>query len=417
MLVAGSGAREHALAWACTQRHRDLLVTCAPGNAGTATFARNVPVAADDPAAIVRLAREVHAGLVVVGPDAALAAGVADACRDARMAVFGPNAAAARIESSKEFAKTVMDAAGIPTARWCAGDASDRAELVAFIGAVGGWCVVKADGLALGKGVVVCDGVDEAVAAVSACLDEGRFGAAGTRVVIEERLSGPEVSVFALTDGTAVRLLPPARDYKRIHDADRGPNTGGMGAVTPPPGLPADLLRFAEHEVVRPCVAALADLGVPFSGCLYVGLMLTPDGPKVLEFNARFGDPETQAVLPVLDEDVLELLMGCAAGGIADGVVARAHEGCAVGIVLAAAGYPGTPRRGDVVSGLNTLDADILAFHAGTRRTDDGLVTDGGRVLTLVARGASIDAARQRAYRALTSVHFDGMQVRTDIGT
>jgi phosphoribosylamine--glycine ligase len=416
ILVAGSGAREHALAWACLRRHPDLLVTCAPGNGGTASFATNVAVAADDPQGIVRVARDVHAGLVIVGPDAALAAGVADACREARIAVFGPGAAAARIESSKTFAKQVMDRAGIASARWAGGGIDDRVALLGFIDDLQGRCVVKADGLALGKGVMVCEERSEAIAAVAACLDEHRFGTAGSRVLIEERLSGPEVSVMALVDGGAIRLLPPARDHKRIGDGDTGPNTGGMGAVTPPPALSDTMLGIVEREVLRPCVDALADAGTPFSGCLYAGLMLTDDGPRVLEFNARFGDPETQVVLPVVDEDALELLTACATGELASGAVRRGPEGCAVGIVLAAAGYPGTPRRGDVITGLETLDHDILAFQAGTRRSDDGLLTDGGRVLTLVARGDTVDAARQRANRAVTSVHFDGMQYRRDIG-
>jgi phosphoribosylamine--glycine ligase len=416
IVVAGLGAREHALAWACARRHRDLQVTCAPGNGGTAAFATNVPIAADDPEAIVHLARDVHAGLVIVGPDAALAAGVADACRAARIAVFGPNAAAARIESSKTFAKSVMDAAGIPTARWHAGGRGDRQALHAFVDELGGRCVVKADGLAFGKGVIVCDDAAQARSAIAACLDEHRFGAAGALVLIEERLEGDEVSVLALVDGTNIRMLPPSRDYKRMGDGDTGPNTGGMGAVTPPPGLDDDLVGTIETTVLRPCVDALRAAGTPFSGCLYAGVMLTADGPRVLEFNSRFGDPEAQVILPVLDEDVLQLLTDCAIGSLTPGTARRATDGCAVGIVLAASGYPSAPRRGDVITGLKTLDPDILAFHAGTTNSDDGLLTDGGRVLTLVARGTSIDAARQRAYRAVTSVHFDGMQYRRDIG-
>ncbi|HEX4578418.1 MAG TPA: phosphoribosylamine--glycine ligase, partial [Candidatus Dormibacteraeota bacterium] len=343
-------------------------------------------------------------------------AGVADACREARIAVFGPSAAAARIESSKTFAKQLMDSAAIPTARWRAGGADERAALHGFIEELEGRCVVKADGLALGKGVVVCDDAAQARAAVAACLDEHRFGAAGSRVLVEERLSGPEVSVQALVDGGTIRLLPPARDYKRIGDRNTGPNTGGMGAVTPPPGVSDDVAGSVVSSVLRPCVDALAAAGTPFTGCLYAGVMLTDTGPRVLEFNARFGDPEAQVVLPVLDEDVLELLSACAIGGLAPGTVQRGSEGCAVGIVLAAAGYPGAPRRGDVISGLNTLSRDILAFQAGTVRSGDRLLTDGGRVITLVARGGSVDAARQRAYGALTSVHFDGMQHRSDIG-
>ena len=416
ILVAGSGAREHALAWACLQHHPDLQVTCAPGNGGTAGFATNIAVAADDARGVARAARDSGAELVIVGPDGALAAGVADACMAAGIGVFGPSAAAARIESSKTFAKRLMESAGIPTARWCAGGADDRESLLVFAHELGGRCVVKADGLALGKGVVVCDDMHEVRSAIAACLDEQRFGSAGLQLLIEERLEGPEVSVLALTDSRTIRLLPPARDHKRIGDGDTGPNTGGMGAVTPPPGLGDDVIDDA-HDILRACVDALSDAGTPFSGCLYAGLMLTADGPRVIEFNARFGDPETQVVLPIIDEDLLELLTACATGTLTSGSVRCADEGSAVGVVLAAEGYPGTPRRGEVISGLDTLDPGVLAFHAGTRRGDDGrLRTDGGRVLTLVARGDSIEAARQRVYAAVPSVHFDGMQYRRDIG-
>jgi phosphoribosylamine---glycine ligase len=425
VLIAGSGAREHALAWACSQGHDDIEVTCAPGNGGTASFAQNVPVAADDPEGIVRTARDLDAQLVVIGPDAALAAGVADACAAAKIAVFGPTAAAARIESSKTFAKSLMDRAGIPTARWCSGTSATRAALLGFVEDLGGQCVVKADGLALGKGVTVCGGPDEARAAIAACLDEQRFGSAGSQVIVEERLSGPEITVLALSDGSNIRVLPVARDYKRIGDSDTGPNTGGMGAVTPPRGAadtqpstaPTSLLADIERDVLRPCVDALAAAGTPFAGCLYAQLMLTADGPRVVEFNARFGDPEAQVVLPVLDADVLALLLDCAHGTLAPGRVYPADQPAAVGVVLAAAGYPGPPRRGDAITGLQQLDQSILAFHAGTRRDPDGTVrSDGGRVLTLVARGASREVARDRVYACVPDVHFEGMHYRTDIG-
>jgi phosphoribosylamine--glycine ligase len=419
VLIAGSGAREHALAWACTWQNSDVELICAPGNGGTAMMPRatNVAVAADDPAGIVRAARELDIGLVVIGPDAALAAGVADACMAAGIAVFGPTAAAARIESSKIFAKTVMDAAGIPTARWRSGGARDRERLLALVDELDGRCVVKADGLALGKGVIVCDGVDEAHAAIAACLDEQRFGAAGSQVLIEERLEGAEVSVLALTDSRNIRVLPAARDYKRIGEGDTGPNTGGMGALSPPAGVDQRLMEQVEREVLRPCIDELAEMGSPFAGCLYAGLMLTTDGLRVLEFNARFGDPETQVVLPLLSDDVLALLCDCAAGRVTPGFAQAAEPSRAVGVVLAAAGYPGVPRKGDVITGLDRLDPSILAFHAGTRReADDSLRTDGGRVLTLVARGASVHEARDRVYAALPGVHFEGMQHRGDIG-
>ena len=417
VLIAGSGAREHALAWACTRQNKRVELFCAPGNGGTAAVATNLPVAADDPAAIVAAARQTEAQLVVLGPDSAVAAGVADACTAAGIPVFGPTAQAARIESSKVFAKTVMDSAGIPTARWLSGGSADRRRLTTLIEALDGRCVVKADGLALGKGVIVCDDAPSAEAALAAFLDEHRFGSAGDQVVVEERLDGLELSVLALTDSRNIRILPSARDYKRIGDGDTGLNTGGMGAVAPAPGIATDLVDRIEREVLRPCIDTLAELGSPFSGCLYAGLMLTPDGLRALEFNARFGDPETQAIVPLLADDILALLAGCAAGTLSPGRSAAIDPSHAVAVVLAAAGYPESPRRGDVITGLDTLDPSITVFHAGTRRDpDDTLRTDGGRILTLVGRGTSIEAARQHVYSAVPHVQFDGMQHRSDIG-
>jgi phosphoribosylamine--glycine ligase len=418
VLIAGSGAREHALAWACTQQSSHVELICAPGNGGTAmmAMATNVPVAADDAAGIVAAARDLDVKLVIIGPDAALAAGVADACMAARIAVFGPTASAARIESSKIFAKTLMDDAGIPTARWQGGGPADRHRLLALVDELDGRCVVKADGLALGKGVIVCDDADAARAAIVACFDEQRFGVAGSHVLVEERLEGAEVSVLALTDSRHIRVLPAARDYKRIGDGDSGPNTGGMGALSPPAGVDRELIERVEREVLRPCVDALAEMGSPFMGCLYAGLILTAAGPRVLEFNARFGDPEIQVVLPLLSDDILTLLADCAAGTLASGFAGAVEPSRAVGVVLAAAGYPDSPRRGDRISGLDRLDPSILAFHAGTRREpDDSLHTSGGRVLTLVARGGTLEAARQQVYAALPTVHFEGMQYRSDI--
>ncbi len=415
VLIAGSGAREHALAWGCA-RHPGTELICAPGNGGTAALAENVAVAADDVPAMVRLAVEREVDLVVIGPDGAIAAGLADGCAERGIAVFGPTRAAGRVESSKEFTKLLAGAAGIPTAAWQAGGVDDRHRLHGFAAELG-TCVVKADGLALGKGVTVCDDAAAARAAIDACLLEGRFGDAGTRVVVEERMSGREVSVFALSDGDSVRALAPACDYKRIHDGDRGPNTGGMGAYAPPAGLDPDAatLDDALRRFVAPCVAALRAQGTPFRGCLYAGLMLTDAGPRLVEFNARLGDPETQVVLPLLGEDLLDLLTACARGGLEAGR-ARALPGAAVGVVAAAAGYPGRVRSGDEITGLEALDGDALLFHAGTRRDTDGTVrTTGGRVLTVVARGDSLAAARERAYANLGRVRFEGMQHRGDI--
>ena len=417
VLIVGGGGREHALAWACRRDARDVELIVAPGNAGTADIAENVAVDVTDAQTVARLAADRGVDLVVIGPDAAAAAGVADACAERGVAVFGPTASAARIESSKTFAKQVMDGAGIPTARWVAGTVEDRRRLAGFINDVGGACVVKADGLALGKGVLVCDGVAEAEQALDACLREQRFGDAGRQVVIEERLDGVEVSVFGLSDGARVRSLVPARDHKRIFDGDRGPNTGGMGAVAPPPDATGgDFEEEVARTVLDPCVAALRELGTPFVGCLYAGLMLTGDGIRVLEFNARFGDPEAQVILPLLDESVLELFTACAHGTVESGI-ARAVPGAAVGVVAAAAGYPGDVRRGDVITGLESLDGGVLCFHAGTVRDPDGaLRTSGGRVLCVTAIAGDTEAARDLAYANLARVRFDGMQARSDIG-
>jgi phosphoribosylamine--glycine ligase len=394
-----------------------VAIVVAPGNGGTADIAENVPVDATDAPAVARLAAERDIDLVIIGPDAAAAAGVADACSARGVPVFGPTAAAARIESSKTFAKQVMDAAGIPTARWIAGEAADRPRLSAFAAELGGVCVVKADGLALGKGVIVCGSVDEAERALDTCLGEMRFGDAGRQVVVEELLGGVEVSVFGLSDGRNVRTLVASRDHKRIFDGDRGDNTGGMGAIAPPPDASSSaFLDEVMRTVLNPCVDALRERGTPFVGCLYAGLMLTSDGIRVLEFNARFGDPETQVVLPLLDEALLDVLSACARGEVAPGI-APAAPGAAVGVVAAAAGYPGDVRRGDVITGIDMLDPDVLCFHAGTRRDEDGgLRTAGGRVLCVTAIAPDMEAARAHAYGNLARVHFDGMQARTDIG-
>lgn len=414
VLVAGSGAREHALAWAIARSPRCDRVFAAPGNGGTAEIATNLSVAADNVDGIVRAAVENRVALVVIGPDAAVAAGLADACTAAGILVFGPSAAAGRVESSKEFAKELMDRAGVPTARWASGGAEERDALVAFAAGLHG-CVVKADGLALGKGVTVCTTAAEAEAAIDACLREHAFGAAGDRVVVEERLTGPEVSVLAFTDGVRVRALAPACDYKRAGDGNIGPMTGGMGVYAPPWWVdPAKLVDEVVGTIIGPVVSALAEQGSPYSGCLYAGLMITADGPRVLEFNARFGDPEAQVVLPLLDEDLLELLLACALRELSAGRCATRPQ-TAVGVVVAAAGYPGSVRKGDAITGLTALDRDVLCFHAGTTRERGELRTAGGRVLTLVALGDTIAAAREKAYSNVTRVRFDGAWCRSDI--
>ncbi|HEX6539434.1 MAG TPA: phosphoribosylamine--glycine ligase [Candidatus Dormibacteraeota bacterium] len=416
ILIVGGGGREHALAWWCRRDRDDVELIVAPGNGGTAAIAENVPVDVTDAEAVARLARERAVDLVVIGPDAAAAAGVADACGRNGTAVFGPTAAAARIESSKTFAKRLMDGAGIPTARWVSGSMADRGGLRGFIGELGGRCVVKADGLALGKGVTVCAGVDEAERALDACVRELRFGDAGRTVVIEERLSGEELSVFGISDGRRVRVLPSARDHKRAGDGDTGPNTGGMGAVSPVPGVAEEIVDTIATSVLETCVDALRENGTPFVGCLYAGLMLTSDGVRVLEFNARFGDPEAQVLLPLVEEDGVGLLGEAARGTVTPGHVRTAYASAA-GVVAAAAGYPATARTGDEITGLADTDRGVLVFHAGTRLDAGGtLRTTGGRVLCVVATAATLEAARVTAYENLRRVHFEGMQYRRDIG-
>ncbi|MFN2451527.1 MAG: phosphoribosylamine--glycine ligase [Candidatus Dormibacteria bacterium] len=413
VLVVGSGGREHALAWACARSPLVAEVLCAPGNGGTAAVATNLAVAEADAPALARMAVDRAVDLVVIGPDGAIAAGVADACTAAGIRVAGPTAAAGRIESSKAFAKELMDRAGIPTARWWVGD--DLEELAGRAAELGGRCVIKADGLARGKGVTVCATLAEARAAIAACITDHRFGEAGRRVLVEQRLEGPELSLFALSDGRHVRLLGAARDYKRADDGDRGPNTGGMGAVAPLAELDADTLEGYAAACVRPCIEALADAGTPFHGCLYAGLMLCADGPRVIEYNARLGDPEAQPLLSMLADDPIELLKSVAEGSLLDGS-ARLLPGSAVGVVIAAAGYPDAPRAGDPVGGLDAVPADVLAFHAGTRATPSGLVTAGGRVLTMVGRGQDVAEARARAYAGVAAVSFPGAWSRSDIG-
>lgn len=418
VLVVGSGAREHALVWSCRESVLPEEVLCAPGNGGTAALATNLPIAADDLDGLRRAVQEHSIELVVLGPEAAVSAGVADAMAELGVACFGPTRAAGRIEASKAFAKELMVEAAIPTARWSSGGSADREALVRFARDLGGTCVVKADGLALGKGVTVCAGLEDTTRAIDACLAERRFGEAGATVVVEERLEGREVSVLCLTDGSAVRLLPPVCDYKRAHDGDQGPMTGGMGSYAPPLGLDPDaLLDEVLGTVLQPAVDALAARGTPYRGCLYAGLMVTRSGLRVLEFNARFGDPEAQVVLPLLAEDLVELMGTCAVGGLPAGR-ARVHRGAAVGVVLASAGYPGPASTGHVIDGLDQHDRHGgHVFHAATARSDDGtLVTTGGRVLTVVARGSDVDEARRRAYERAQRIGFTGMTMRSDIG-
>ena len=422
ILIIGGGGREHALAWKLANEPGVNRVIVAPGSDGIAQEAR-VACARDvdplDGAALVALARRESVELAVIGPEAPLAAGVADALTAAGVPVFGPSAAAARIETSKAFCRDVAEAAGVPMARGASfTDAAAARAMAGALAAAGGGVVVKADGLAAGKGVTVCETAAEAHAAIDALFRAGP----GAQVVIEERLSGPEASLIALTDGRVALALAPARDHKRLRDGDAGPNTGGMGAYSPLPDLPdvtaADLL----DRVHLPILAELARRGSPFRGALYAGLMLTASGPRLLECNARFGDPETQALLPRMGVPLGPLLLAAAQGRLAaqrdrlgTSVLPTTRE-ATVAIVLAAAGYPQDPRRGDPIEGLAAAGEQALVFHAGTRRDADGTWrTNGGRVLAVVGRGATLDEARARADRAAGMITFAGVQRRRDI--
>jgi phosphoribosylamine---glycine ligase len=409
VLVVGSGGREHALAWKIAQSPVLTRLVCAPGNPGTAALASNRPVVAEDPQAVTALAHDERVDLVVVGPELPLSCGVADALRRAGIPVFGPDAAAAHLEASKAFAKDVMASAGVPTA---AHRTFENARAAEDYARTRGRLVVKADGLAAGKGVVVAGTTEEAVHAVR---ELSALGAAGSRLVLEDALEGEELSVIALADGERYVLLPPAQDHKRLLDGDLGPNTGGMGAVSPVPLLDAAGLEAVGETVIAPVLREMARRGHPFSGALYAGLMLTPSGLRVLEFNARFGDPEAQVLVLQLAEDLLPLLHACATGALVQRPLSVA-PGASVGVVLASAGYPGAPRTGSPIAGTEGMGAGTHVFHAATALVDGRLVTAGGRVLTVCATAASLDEARRAAYRSVSSIHFEGMQLRHDIG-
>ena len=412
----GSGAREHALVWKCVQSELVERVFCAPGNGGTGGMARNITIGAADVVRLVDFAKRERVGLVVLGPEAAVDAGVGDSLRHAGFNVFGPSRAAGRIESSKSFAKSLMKDAQIPTADYEVFTQAGPAK--AWAAEREGRVAVKADGLALGKGVIVCAGISESDAAIDAMLVEKRFGRSGATVVLEERLEGPELSVLGVTDGTNVIALAPARDYKRAHDGEKGPNTGGMGAYSPPKGVDDALLQEVVDRVMRPAVSELKKSGEEFRGVLYAGMMLTSSGIKTIEFNARFGDPEAQVVLPRLQSDFFALALAAARGDLSSFPDVLWSSQACVGVVVASGHYPDdvAMKTGFKIRGLAEMPRGVLIFHAGTRFDPGmGLVTSGGRVVTSVALGDSVAQARQTALAGARQVRFEGAFFRSDI--
>jgi phosphoribosylamine---glycine ligase len=413
ILVVGSGGREHALAWKLKQSPGVDRVFCAPGNAGTEELGENVEIKASDLPGLARFSKDNKIGLTVVGPDDSLAAGIVDVFEAEGLRIFGPTKSAARLESSKIFAKELMRAKRIPTARAAIFEKQEAA--VAFLKESRFPIVIKADGLALGKGVIVAQEFEEARAAVEAMMSDGRFGEAGRRLLIEECLAGSECSLHALVDGKNFVMLASARDHKRAFDGDAGPNTGGMGAFSPANNFGAEQQTEFEGAVMRPLLEGLRDNGVSFRGLLFPGLMITADGPRVLEFNCRFGDPETQAILPRLKSDLVPLLEATIDGRLGQATI-EWDKRPAVTVVMASGGYPGKYETGKTISGLESAASeDVQIFHAGTRRKTGEVVTSGGRVLAVTALGETVAAARTRAYEAASKIDFENCHYRRDI--
>jgi phosphoribosylamine--glycine ligase len=414
LLVIGSGGREHAIAWKLAQSPKVQKVFVAPGNGGTARENGLENVAISEVADLVAFAKRESVYLTVVGPEAALAAGVVDAFRDAGLKIFGPTRAAAQLESSKDFAKAFMVRHNIPTALHRTFQSADLAK--AFVAKSGAPIVVKADGLAAGKGVFVAASVEEAQTAIDRMMNEKSLGEAGARVVVEEFLQGEEASFIVMCDGTSALPLATSQDHKRLRDGDEGPNTGGMGAYSPAPIVTPKIHARVMREIIQPAIQGMAQDGVPYSGFLYAGLMIDRAGnPKALEFNCRLGDPETQPIVLRLKSDLLGLVERALAGNLSQ-VEAEWDRRAALGVVIAAHGYPDDPRKGDPITGIPPAADDCRVFHAGTRADGKALVTSGGRVLCVTALGDSVKMARTRAYEAVERIRFDGMQYRKDIG-
>ncbi len=411
--VIGSGGREHTLVWKLAQSPSVTTLYALPGSDAMNELAECVPIGTNELEKIAEFGVTNQIDLIVVGPEAPLTEGLADICREKGLAVFGPSKAAAQLEGSKVFAKDIMKKYQVPTAAY--ETFADGEAAKAYIRKQGAPIVVKADGLAAGKGVVVAQTVEEACEAVDAMMEDKIFGEAGGHVVVEECMIGEEASLLAFVDGEHIVPMIAAQDHKRIFDGDQGPNTGGMGAYAPAPVLTAALRQEVVETILKPMVAGLAAEGITYTGCLYAGLMITEQGPKVVEFNARFGDPETQVVLPLLDGDLAQIMYSCTNGTLSAEMVNWKAE-TAVCVVLASAGYPQSSHKGDVISGLDKLPEGVWAFHSGTKQTEQGYVTNGGRVLGIIGTDTDLKAAIQKAYAGVEQIRFDGMQYRKDIG-
>jgi phosphoribosylamine--glycine ligase len=414
VLVIGSGGREHALAWKLAQSPLVDELCCAPGNGGIADVAECVPIGVEDLNALGNFAHDRGIDLTVVGPERPLIMGIVDHFRSRGLPIYGPTAAAARLEGSKAFTNELLARAGVAGTRFAVFTEAEAARR--YVREQGAPIVVKADGDAAGKGVIVAETEEEALEGINRCMVQREFGAAGDRVVIEERLVGQECSIKVFTDGQTVVPMAPAQDYKRIYDGDEGPNTGGMGCYSPVPAVTPEVLDYVLDRIIRPTIAQMAAEGTPYTGTLYAGIILTDDGPRLLEYNVRFGDPETQVVLPLLQSDLVEVLLATVEGRL-DEVKVAWRDRCAVCVVCASSGYPGKYEKGQEITGLKAAAADenVIVFHAGTRRMGRRYLTEGGRVLAVTGLGATHAEARDRAYRAVGAIDFDGMYFRTDI--
>ena len=411
--VIGGGGREHTLAWKLAQSPSVDKLYALPGSDAMASIAEYVPIGVEELDRIADFAVEKGIDMIVVGPEVPLTEGIADVCQKKGIAVFGPNKAAAQMEGSKVFAKNLMKKYHVPTAAYASFTDGNAAK--DYIHKMGAPIVVKADGLAAGKGVVVAQTVEEAVDAVNAMMEDHIFGASGGRIVIEECMVGEEASLLAFVDGKTIVPMISAQDHKRIFDNDEGPNTGGMGAYAPAPVMTPELVQTVYDTILVPVVQGLANEGITYQGCLYAGLMITAGGPKVVEFNCRFGDPETQAVLPLLDGDLAQIMYACTQGTLRRDMV-HWKQGAACCVIMASKGYPASSHKGDVISGLDAVDDDIVVFHSGTKKADGLYQTNGGRVLGVTAVGDSLQEAIDKAYANVRRISFDGQQVRSDIG-